>query len=96
MGLDKLQCYKLLRALVALKEVAFLLSWQFEQKFVSCKGFLFYLDVLLQCFVSVPLLFNGLTNSHCVRSCLFVMLVKRYSQCFEIVLSIEKVFNSQL
>jgi len=45
-GLDKLQGYKLLRALVALKEVAFLLSWQFEQKFVGCKGFLFYLDAL--------------------------------------------------
>lgn len=47
MGLDELQCDELLRALVAFEEVAFLLSWQFEKKFVSTKSFLFYVDVLL-------------------------------------------------
>jgi len=45
MGLDELQCNELLGALVAFEEVAFLLSRQFEKKFVSTKGFLFYFDV---------------------------------------------------
>jgi len=66
MGLDELQCNELLGALVAFEEVAFLLSRQFEKKFVSTKGFLFYFDVLLQCTVFIPLLLNGFINFHCI------------------------------